>query len=172
MRECEHPRLAGVLGFGTSAAGVGGIGVTRKFDDLVVGQAEGLLESGTNLHEDLATLLGSPAFATCSVAVSASWEGFSDTLGPQTDTVETLADVDYYSHDLAVVFVLKCLANSGEHDVQPHLVDVDGLLVFELECPFSTVLVLGVFPFRADAFLEEMVVRLLRKFGGRGDVVL
>lgn len=117
-------------------------------------------------------MLRSPAFATCCVAVSTSGERLSDALGPETDTVESFANIDYDTHDLAIVLVLECLTDSGEHDVQPQLVDVDGLLVLELEGPLSTVLVLRVLPFWTDTFLEEMVIGFLRKIGGRSDVVL
>jgi hypothetical protein len=146
--------------------------VTGELDGFVVGQAKGLLEACTNLHQDLATLLGGPAFTSCCVAISTTGEGLSDTLGPEANTVETLADVNHNTHDLAIVFVLKGLANSSKHDVQPQLVDVNGLLVLELKCPLSTVLVLWVFPFWTDAFLEKVVVGLLGKFGGRSDVIL
>lgn len=171
MRRAQ-PRLTGVLGLSTSAARVCRIGVTRELDGLVVGQAEGLLETSTNLQQDLTTLLGGPAFAAGCIAISTAGKGLSDTLGPKTDTVEALADIDHNTHDFAIVFVLKCLTYSSEHNVEPQLIDVDSLLVLELERPFSAVLVLWVFPFGADALLEEMVIRFLRKLRGRGDVVL
>lgn len=164
--------LAGVLGLRTSAARVCRVGVTGKLNHLVGRQAEGLLEASTNLHQDLAALLWGPAFATCRVAVSTSGERLSDALGPETNTVEALANVDYDTHDLAILLVFECLTYSGEHNVEPKLVDVDGLLVLELESPLSTVLVLRVFPFWTDTLLEEMVIRFLCKVGGRSDVVL
>lgn len=42
--------------------------------------------------------------------------------------------------------------------MEPEFVDGSGALVFELVCPFSTMFVLGVFPFWANTFLEEVVV--------------
>ena len=48
--------------------------------------------------------------------------------------------------------------------MQPELVDGGGALVFELVGPFAAVLVLGVFPFGPDAFLEEVVVGFQGEF--------
>jgi len=56
--------------------------------------------------------------------------------------------------------------------VQPQVVDVDGLLVLELVGPLAAVLVLRVLPLGANLVLEEMVVGLDSKVGGRSDVVL
>lgn len=56
--------------------------------------------------------------------------------------------------------------------MQPKCVDVDGLLVLELERPFSTMLVLCIFPLRPYALLEQVVVGLEREVRGWGDVVL
>lgn len=42
--------------------------------------------------------------------------------------------------------------------MQPELVDRGSALVSELIGPLAAVLVLGVFPFGTDAFLEEMVI--------------
>lgn len=146
--------------------------MTRELDHFVGRQAKGLLEASTNLHQDLAALLWGPAFATCGVAISTSGERLSDAFGPETNTVEALANVDYDTHDLAILLVLECLAYSGEHYVEPKLVDIDGLLVLELKSPLSAVLVLRVLPFWADTLLEEMVIGFLCKVGGRSDVVL
>lgn len=38
--------------------------------------------------------------------------------------------------------------------------------------PLATVLVLGVFPLRADALLKEMVIRFKSQFGCRGNIIL
>ena len=56
--------------------------------------------------------------------------------------------------------------------MEPQLVDGDISLLLELVGPFSTVLVLLILPFRADAFFEEMVVGFEGEFGGGSDVVL
>jgi hypothetical protein len=45
--------------------------------------------------------------------------------------VEALAGVDHDAHDLAVALLLKRLADGGEHDVKPELVDGDGALLLE-----------------------------------------
>lgn len=56
--------------------------------------------------------------------------------------------------------------------MQPELIDRSGTFVFELVGPFPTMLVLRIFPFRADAFLEKVVVGLEGELGDRRDVVL
>ena len=56
--------------------------------------------------------------------------------------------------------------------MKPELVDGRGFLVFELVRPFAAVFVLRVFPLRADALLEEMVIGLEGEFGDGCDVVL
>jgi hypothetical protein len=42
--------------------------------------------------------------------------------------------------------------------MQPENVNVDGLLILELKSPFAAMLVLKIFPFGADALLEQVVV--------------
>lgn len=56
--------------------------------------------------------------------------------------------------------------------MQPELVDGDGALFFEMVGPFAAVLVLRIFPFGADAFLEKVVVGFQGELGRRCDVVL
>lgn len=56
--------------------------------------------------------------------------------------------------------------------MKPQLIDGCGTLVFELVRPFAAVLVLGIFPFGADALFEKMVIGFEGQFGGRSDVVL
>lgn len=48
--------------------------------------------------------------------------------------------------------------------MQPETVDIDVALILVLVGPLATVLILGVFPLRANAGLEEMVVGLEGKF--------
>jgi len=42
--------------------------------------------------------------------------------------------------------------------VKPEIIDRNTTLILELICPFTTVLVLGVFPFGANTGLEEVVI--------------
>ena len=56
--------------------------------------------------------------------------------------------------------------------MQPQLVNANRRFVLELESPFSTVLVLNIFPLRAHTRLEKMVVGLERELACRADVVL
>ena len=86
-------------------------------------------------------------------------DGLSDRLGPQTYPVKPFPHIYHHAHDLAIgMITLQCLADGCEHDVQPELVDRGSALVSELIGPLAAVLVLGVFPFGTDAFLEEMVI--------------
>jgi len=56
--------------------------------------------------------------------------------------------------------------------VQPQVVNVGGLLVLELVCPFAAVLVLGVFPLGTDTLLEEVVIGFDGESGRGCNVVL
>ena len=56
--------------------------------------------------------------------------------------------------------------------MQPEFIDGDSTLILEGVGPFATMFVLLVFPFRADAFFEEVVVGFEAEFGGGSDVVL
>jgi hypothetical protein len=145
---------------------MGSVGVTRELDGLLLVELKSRLEPLSDLDEDLLALLSSTGLA------AVARNGATDCPCPETDTVEPSPDVDDYAHDLVVLLVLKILTNGGEHDVQPQCVDVDGLLVLELECPLATVLVLRILPLGPYALLEQVVVRLEREVGGRGDVVL
>lgn len=56
--------------------------------------------------------------------------------------------------------------------MQPKFIDWSRTLVLKLVCPFSTVFVLGIFPFWADAFLEQVVIGFKSKFGDGTDIIL
>lgn len=168
----ESASLDGELGLGAGATRMCRIGVAAELHHLGVLQAQSLLEALANLEEDLLALLEGAALATGVVPVTTARDWLADSASPETDTVEALPDVDDNTHDFTVTFVLERLTNGGQHDVQPQSVDVDGLLLLELESPLATVLVLRVFPLRADTLLEEVVVGLEGEFGGRGDIVL
>lgn len=148
------------------------LSVARELEHLVGRQLQDLLDAATNGHEDLLALLGSPALAAGHIAVAAVRYALADGTGPDTDTVEGLADVDDNAHDLAILLILQRVANGGEHDMQPQLIDVDVALLLELVRPLAAVLVLGVFPLRPHAGLEEMIVGLEGKIRDRCDVVL
>ena len=158
-------RLDGVLGLGSAGTGVGRVLVTRELDLLGAGKSKDVLEPLADLFQPLLALKRVSAL-NGGLALGLLASG----AGPQTDTPESLADVDDNTHDLVVLLVLKGLADGSEHDVEPSL--VVGLAVLEGVGPTATVLVLGVLPLGADAALEEVVVRLLGKLGSRGDVVL
>ena len=158
-------RLDGVLGLGSAGTGVGRVLVTRELDLLGAGKSKDVLEPLADLFQPLLALKRVSAL-NGGLALGLLASG----AGPQTDTPESLADVDDNTHDLVVLLVLKGLADGSEHDVEPSL--VVGLAVLEGVGPTATVLVLGVFPLGAHAALEEVVVGLLRKFRSGGDVVL
>lgn len=148
------------------------LGVARELEHLVGGQLQDLLDAAADGHENLLALLGGPALAAGHVTVATVGYALADGTGPDTDTVEGLADVDDNAHDLTILLVLQRVANGGQHDVQPQLVDVDVALLLELVGPLAAVLVLGVFPLRPHAGLEEVVVGLEGEIRDRRDVVL
>lgn len=154
------------LGFGASATRMGGVGVSRELNNLVVLELQRLLEAPANLEKNLLALLLGPSLA------SVTGDGTADGTCPKTNTVEASPHVDHNTHDLVVVLILQVLANGCQHNMKPERIDVDSFFVLELKCPLTTMLVLGVFPFGTDALLEEMVVGLERKIGRWGDVVL
>jgi hypothetical protein len=146
--------------------------VTRELNLLSSWQLEDLLEAASNRQENVLTLLGATSLSASNIAIASAGNALSDGASPDTNTEESLTDVDDNAHDLAIVLVLKGLANGAHHNLEPKTVDVDIALVLVLVRPLATVLVLGVLPLGADTLLEEMVVGLERKLGYRGDVVL
>jgi hypothetical protein len=159
-------RLDRVLGLSTGRAGVGRVGMAHELDGLLVGDLEDLLEAVADLHEDSLRLLRG-ALRLSSLGGVGLCAGAA---GPETNTVEGLTNVDDNTHDLVVVVILELLANGAEQDVQPDF--VVGLALLEGVGPATTVLVLRVFPLRADTVLEEVVVGLGGELRGGGDVVL
>jgi hypothetical protein len=148
------------------------IRVARELNRLSRRELEHLLELAANVHEHFLALLHRSSLATCNIAVTAAWDALADCAGPDTDTVEALSDIDYDAHELAIIFLLECLADSSQHNVEPELVDGYVALLLELVGPLAAVLVLDILPFGADAFLEEVVIGLEGQFGGGSNVVL
>ena len=56
--------------------------------------------------------------------------------------------------------------------MEPKIIDRNVTLLFEGIGPFSAVLILRVFPLRANTFLEKVIIRFKSKFRGGCDVVL
>lgn len=140
--------------------------MAHELDRLLVCDLKNSLEALANLHEyGLRLLRGTLGLAllggVCLGASAAS---------PETDTVEGLTDVDNDTHDLVVIVILKLLTNGSEQDVQPDF--VIGLTLLEGVRPTATVLVLRVFPLRADTLLEKVVIGLGSELGRGSDVVL
>lgn len=159
------------LGLGPRAARMRTIRMTRELHHLAVLQHKHLLQFPSNILEYPLALLGAPALAPRYIPFATARNTLAYSLRPQSDTVEAAADIDHHAHDFAIVVVFEGLANGSEGDVQPEVVDGRG---FALEAvgPFAAVFVLGIFPFRAHAFFEEVVVGFERQFGDGGDVVL
>jgi hypothetical protein len=172
IRQRREVYLDCVLGLRACAATVCTVRVARELDRLSSRQLQDFLELLANVHQDLLALLRRAPFATRNITVSSTRDALADRAGPDANTVEALADVDNDAHELSVVLVLERLADRREHDVQPELVDRDAALVFKLVGPFATMLVLDVFPFWSDAFLEEVVVGFEGELGDGSDVVL
>lgn len=145
--------------------------MSRKLHNLTILQHQHLLQLAPNLLQNALALLRASSLAARDIALSPAIHALAHRLRPEADAVEAAADIDHHAHDLAVALVLERLPDGGEHDVQPEVVDGGGF-AFEAVGPFAAVLVLGVFPFGADAFLEEVVVGLKGEFGDGGDVVL
>jgi hypothetical protein len=146
--------------------------VTRELDRLSSRQLQDLLELLADVHENLLALLRRSTLASCNVAVSATGDALADCSSPDTDTVEAFSDVDNYTHELSVIFILERLADCCKHDMEPELVDRDAALVLELVRPLSAVLVLGILPFWSDAFLEEVVIGFEGELRDGSNVVL
>lgn len=145
--------------------------VARELDIIGTRQLQDLLEFSANIQQDVSTLIHRSAFAACDVAVATARDALADSAGPDTDTIEALSHVDDNTHDLAVAFLLKGLADSGKHDMQPELVNRNAFIL-EGEGPFPSMFILLVLPLGSHTFLEEVVVRFLGEFGDRCDVVL
>ena len=150
--------LGGELGLGTRATTMRSVRVSRELDNLLSRQLENLLEALANLKQDTLALLNRAALATSNIAIATVGNGLANGAGPDTNTEEGLADVDNNAHDLAVVLILKHLANGRHHCVQPNVVDVNTALLLERIGPLPAVLILRVFPFRSDTLFEEVVV--------------
>jgi hypothetical protein len=147
--------LDGVFGLGSGTACVRCVAVATVLNLVIVVDLEHLLETGTNLLEDL--------LRRRILAGSAS---------PQPNSVEALSHIDHDTHDLIVSLVLESLADGGQLSMKPQFVNVDGFLVLESIRPLPAVFVLDVFPFGSHASLEKMVIGFDGEIGCGGDVVL
>jgi hypothetical protein len=141
--------------------------MTRKLNDIRLLQTQDFLETTSDALQHL--------FPLCSgtgLGALVAGKTLADGTSPETNTIESLANIDNDAHDLVVIVVFERFANRGELGVKPEFVDGDGSFVLEGVGPFAAVFVLLVFPFGADAFFEEMVVGFEAEFGGGSDVVL
>lgn len=161
-----------VLSLCPRATGVRTVRVSRELNLLRSRQLQDLLEATADGQEGLLALLGIAALAASNIAITTPRDALANGTGPDTHTVEGLADVDDDSHDLAVLLILQGLANSAHHDLQPEAVDIDAALVLVLVGPLATVLVLRVLPLGPDAGLEQVVVGLEGELGDMCNVVL
>lgn len=139
--------------------------MARELHRLIRPQIQHLLEPLPHTLQPLAARLR--GIAPCALALGR----IARRARPQAHAPEALADVDHQAHDLLVVLVLELLADARQHHVEPGLV-VGFAAAFEGVGPAAAGLVLRVFPFRAHAGLEEVVVGFLGELGGGGDVVL
>lgn len=150
--------LDDVLRLGSGASSVCGISVTRELDLLSGRELENLLESLANCGQDILALVRSATLAAGNVTVTSTGDCLSGSSGPNTDTIESLADIDDNAHDFTVILVLKGLADRCHHDLKPKTVNLDIALLLVLVGPFATMLVLGVLPLWAYTSLEKVVV--------------
>jgi hypothetical protein len=155
------------LSLGSAAARVGRVSMTAELDRLSLRQLQHNLEALANLLEPLLALL----LLLRTTGISTLTRSLTSGPGPETNTPKAFADVHDHTHDLIVVLVLERLADGGKHEVQPDII-VGTVAALEGVCPATAVLVLGVLPLWTHTLLEQVVVRLLREFGSRSDVVL
>ena len=85
---------------------MGTLGMRVELDDLVAFQLQNFLELLTNSKEHISAFLRAATLSSCHIAVASTGNALTDGLGPDTNAVETLADVDDDSHDLAITLVL------------------------------------------------------------------
>ena len=154
--------LNNVLGLGSRATGVCTVSMTGELNLLACRELQDFLESSANSHKNILALVVAAALTTSNVTVTTSGNALSYSACPNADSVKGLSDVDNNAHDLTIVLLLESLADSAHHHLEPETVDVDISLVLVLVRPFAAVLVLGVFPLRADTGLEQMVIGLER----------
>ena len=133
------------------------IRVARELHLLPLIQHKHLLELPPDILKHLFRLVCAPPFSSSRVTLATPGHTSPHALCPESNPIEATAHVHYDTHDLAVVGALESLANSREHDVEPEGIDGGGS-AFEAVGPFAAMLVLGVFPFRTYAALEEMVI--------------
>lgn len=155
------------LGLGARTTRIRRIRMSHEFDLLGLLKRKHLLEPLANLQQHSLALGGRLRDSRSGFS---SWNGLSGTARPETDAVESFADVDDYTHDFVVGVVFELLADGCQEHVQPDV--VVGFALLKGVGPAATVLVLRVFPFGAHAFLEEVVVGFLGELGGGRDVVL
>lgn len=159
--------LNAIFSLGASAATVCAVGMARKLNDIRLLQTQNLLETTSDILQHLFTLCSG-----ASLGALVTGQTLANGTSPETDTIESLANIDHDTHDLVVVVVFERFANGSELGVEPEVVNGDCALILEGIGPFAAVFVLLVFPFGADAFFEEVVVGFEAKFGGRSNVVL
>ena len=165
MKGCPQA-LNGELGLRTRAASVSRVGMAREFYGFVVLELQSLLEALSDLVERLLSLLRRPPLSAL------ARDCLADRARPETNSVESSANIYDDAHDFIIFIVFNVFANSREHDVKPQCVDVDSFLVLELERPFATMFVLSILPLWSDTLLEEVVIRFESKIGCGSDVVL
>lgn len=141
--------------------------MARELNNIRILQPQHFLEPPPNVLQNLLALRGRAALAEF-----VPGDALAHSPGPQTDTVEALANVDYDTHDFIIIIVLESLTDGSQLSVQPKIIDRHRLLVLERVRPFATVFVLLVLPLRSHALLEEVVVGFQSQLRGWCDVVL
>ena len=154
----ENSVLNNMLGLGPARSRLGALGMAGKFNRFPITKPQDPLEVPADLHQRRVLWRASPTT--------------TGTPSPETDSIEALADVDNDTHDLLILIGLQGLADGSKHDVKPEIIDRNTTLILELICPFTAMLVPGVFPFRANTGLKEVVVRFQTEVRCFGYVIL
>lgn len=105
------------LGFGTGAAAVGAVDMSRELQELTGRELQDLLEPATDGREDLLSLISRSALATGDVTIPAARNALAGCASPDTDTEKGLPDVDDHTHHLSILLTLEGLADGGKHSM-------------------------------------------------------
>lgn len=98
------PKLDNKLGLCPRSTGVCALRVTGELDLILY--SEDLLESATDVLKNLPALSRTPALGE-----RVTRDALAGSPCPQTNSIESLADIDHDTHDLVVTLILERLAD-------------------------------------------------------------
>lgn len=108
------------------------IRMPTELHNLRILQLQHILEPLPQPHQHLLALLRTSPLSTRNIAFASARDGLADGFRPETDAVETFADVHDDAHYFAVGGVgFEGFADRGQHYVQPEFVDGSGAFIWE-----------------------------------------